>query len=448
MLTGKELPKVEKLEGDRTRALRQRKEKAIARGIPTTFPLFVDEAKGVVVKDVDGNVFIDFYGGIGVLNAGHRPDPVVEAIRGQIDKYLHTSFPIIHYEPYVALGEKLTQITPGNHEKRAMFVNSGAEGVENAVKIARAYTKKPGIVSFEGGFHGRTLLTMTLTSKVKPYKHGFGPFAPEIYKIPFAYCYRCAYNLKYPECEMACVDQIRRFFVSEVDPENIAAMVVEPVQGEGGFIVPPREFLSGLKRICEENNIVFIADEIQSGFARTGKMFAVENFDVIPDLMVTAKSIASGMVLSGVTGRADIMDAPGPAQIGGTYGGNPVACAAALATIEYMEKGKLAERAIEIGKLAVEKVKEMQSEHHQIGDVRALGAMIGVEFVKDRASLEPAKEATTMIRDECLKRGLIVLPSGIFGNVIRMLMPLVITDDQLNRAMSIFEESCEVVLKE
>jgi len=447
MIRGTELANVGRVQGEKTKELMEKKKRYVSRGIPTVIPIFVDEAKGAVVRDIDGNTYIDFYAGIGVLNAGHRPDTVVDAIKDQTDKYLHTSFPITHYEPYVALCEKLASITPGNHEKKAMLVNSGAEAVENAAKIARAYTKKPGLVAFEAGFHGRTLLTMTLTSKVKPYKFGFGPFAPEVYKIPSAYCYRCVYQSTYPGCGMHCVEQCKRFFVSEVDPASIAAMIIEPVQGEGGFIVPPPEFLPGIKGICEENGIVFIADEIQSGFARTGKMFAVEHFGVEPDLTVMAKSIASGIPLSAVAGKAEIMDAPDPAYIGGTYGGNPVACAAGLATIDYMEKEKLTERAVRIGKFAVDKLKEMEEGYPQIGEIRALGAMIGVEFVTDRGTKEPAKQETSMIVGECFKRGLLTLGAGIFGNVVRMLMPLVITDEQLSQAMSIFEESCEVVLK-
>jgi 4-aminobutyrate aminotransferase/(S)-3-amino-2-methylpropionate transaminase len=447
MLVGTELAEVGKGQGEKTKKLLEKKTRYISRGIPTTHPIFVDEAKGAVVRDLDGNTYLDLYAGIGVLNAGHRPDPVVDAIKKQSDKCLHTSFPITHYEPYVALAEKLTAITPGHFEKKAMFVNSGAEAVENAVKIARAYTKKPGIISFEAGFHGRTLLTMTLTSKVKPYKFGFGPFAPEVYKIPSAYCYRCVYHCTYPECEMHCVEHCKRFFVSEVDPANVAAMIIEPVQGEGGFIVPPPEFLPGLKKICDDNGILFIADEIQSGFARTGKMFAVENFGVEPDLVVMAKSIASGMVLSAVVGKAEIMDGPEPAHIGGTYGGNPVACAAGLATLDYVEKERLTERALRIGDYVVGKLREMEGKYPQIGEIRSLGAMIGVEFVKTRDSKEPAKKETSAIINECFKRGLLVLGAGIFSNVIRMLMPLVITDEQLDQSMSIFENSCEVVLK-
>jgi 4-aminobutyrate aminotransferase/(S)-3-amino-2-methylpropionate transaminase len=446
MIDGTELAEVGRVQGEKARELMEKKNRYISRGIPTTLPIFVDEAKGAVVKDVDGNTYIDFYAGIGVLNAGHRPDPVVDAVKNQTDKYLHTSFPITHYEPYVALAEKLVKITPGRFEKKAMFVNSGAEAVENAAKIARAYTKRPGLVAFESGFHGRTLLTMTLTSKVKPYKFGFGPFAPEVYKIPSAYCYRCVYHCTYPECEMYCVEQCKRFFVSEVDPANVAAMIIEPVQGEGGFIVPPPEFLPGLKKICEENGIVFVADEIQSGFARTGKMFAVENYGVEPDLIVLAKSLASGLPLSAVVGKGEIMDGPEPAHIGGTYGGNPVACAAGLATIDYIENQNLAERAVAIGRNAVEKLREVQEEHPKIGDIRALGAMIGIEFVKDLDTKEPAKHEAGLIIKECFTRGLLVMGAGIFGNVIRILMPLVTTDEQLSQAMSIFKESCDVVL--
>ena len=430
----------------KTATLRKKKEQYVARGISSLAPIFIDKANGAIVSDIDGHKYIDFYGGIGVINAGHCPQPVVTAIKNQAEKLLHSCFMVGMYAPYVELAEKLCLITPGDHAKKAMFVNSGAEAVENAVKIARAYTKRPSVIAFEGGFHGRTLLTMTLTSKVKPYKHEFGPFAPEVYKAPAASCYRCMYRSTYPGCGMACLEHFERFFTSEVDPESVAAMVIEPVQGEGGFIVPPKEFLPGLKKICENYGIVFIADEVQSGFARTGKLFACEHYGVVPDLMTMAKGIASGMPLSAVVGKAEIMDAPTAGRIGGTYGGNPVACAAALATIELMEREELPQRALKIGKTIVTKLQKLQQRFPQIGDVRGLGAMVAVELVKDPESKTPFKEAVQVIIEECFKRGLLVMGAGIYGNVLRFLPPLVISDEELDQGLTIFAEALELAL--
>ena len=446
MLTGNEMPQLGAVQGGKTLDLLARKNQFVAQGISNLAPIFVESAKGAVLKDIDQNTYIDFYGGIGVINAGHCPEAVVDAIKEQAEKLLHTCFMVGMYEPYVELAEKLCQITPGDHAKKAMFVNSGAEAVENAVKIAKAYTKRPGVIAFEGGFHGRTLMTMSLTSKVKPYKHEFGPFAPEVYKIPSAYCYRCMYKSTYPGCGMACLEAFERYFISEVDPENIAAMIIEPVQGEGGFIVPPKEFLPGLKSICEKHGIVFIADEVQSGFARTGQMFASEQLGVIPDLMTLAKGIASGMPLSAVVGRAEIMDAPTPGRIGGTYGGNPVSCAAALATINLMEQEDLSARAAKVGETIVGRLRELQQKYPQIGDIRGLGSMVALELVKDPQTKEPHKEAVPAIVQECFKRGLLTMGAGIFGNVIRFLPPIVITDEQLETGLNIFAESLDVVL--
>ena len=446
MLNGTELPNIGSAQGERTKKLLDKKNQFVAKGISNLAPIFVETAKGAVVRDLDGNEYLDFYGGIGVINAGHCPESVVDAIKEQAEKLLHTCFMVGMYEPYVELAEKLCQITPGDHAKKAMFVNSGAEAVENAIKIAKAHTKRPSVIAFEGGFHGRTLLTMTLTSKVKPYKHEFGPFAPEVYKIPSAYCYRCMYKSTYPGCGMACLEAFDRYFISEVDPESVAAMIIEPVQGEGGFIVPPKEFLPGLKSICEKHGIVFIADEVQSGFARTGKMFASEQLGVTPDLMTLAKGIASGMPLSAVVGRAEIMDAPTPGRIGGTYGGNPVSCAAALATIDLMEKEDLSDRAAKVGEKIVGRLQELQQKYPQVGDIRGLGSMVALELVKDPVTKEPHKEAVPAIVQECFKRGLLTMGAGIFGNVIRFLPPIVMTDEQLETALRIFEESLGKVL--
>ena len=413
----------------------------LARGISNATPVFVKEARGATIIDLDGREYIDFYGGIGAVNAGHCPPPVVDAIREQAGKLLHSCFMVAMYEPYLELAEKLIEISPGSFEKRALFVNSGAECVENAVKIARSYTKRPGIVSFECGFHGRTLMTMTLTSKVKPYKFGFGPFAPEVYKLPSAYCYRCHYRSSYPGCGMHCLEQFDRMFTAEVAPETVAAVIIEPVQGEGGFIVPPPEFLPGIQEICKKYGIVFIADEVQTGFGRTGKMFACDHWGVEPDLMTVAKAIASGMPLSGVVGRAEIMNAPDPGHLGGTYGGNPVSCAAGLATIAYIEQEKLVERSAQIGEQVRERMRQMQEKYPLIGDVRGLGAMNAIELVKDRNTKEPAKDQAAAIARYCLENGVITLSAGIFSNCIRTLMPLVITDEQLEKGLDVLEKA-------
>ncbi|HBW37236.1 MAG TPA: 4-aminobutyrate--2-oxoglutarate transaminase [Desulfosporosinus sp.] len=435
------------LPGPKSRALIDRKNKCTAKGISQGTPLFIEKASDALMTDVDGNEFIDFYGGIGVLNAGHCPRPVVEAIKEQAEKLIHTCFMVSMYEGWVDLAEKLIQITPIKGDLKVTYVNSGAEAVENAIKIARSYTKRTGVIAFEMAFHGRTNLAMGLTSKVRPYKYGFGPFTPEIYKMPSAYCYRCYYHSTYPGCGMHCLEQFERFFAAEVEAEAIAAMIIEPVQGEGGFIVPPKEFLPGLKRIAEKHGIVLIADEIQTGFGRTGKMFAVEHYGVEPDLMTMAKSIAAGMPLSAVVGKAEIMDAPGPGMIGGTFAGNPLACAAGIATINYIEQEQLSDRAAKIGASVVARLKGMQEKFPLIGDIRSLGAMIGIELVKDRETKEPAKEETAQITQECLSQGLIIISAGVYGNVIRMLMPLVIMDEQLERALNILEGAFAKVQK-
>lgn len=448
MLKGTELAAVTTKQSERTTALIKEKTKFVAEGISNLAPIFVDEAKGSVIKDIDGNLYLDFYTGIGVTTIGHCPDVVVDVIKSQSDKLLHSCFMVSMYEPYVSLAKKLVEITPGNHEKKAMFVNSGAEAVENAIKIARAYTGRQGIISFESGFHGRTLLTMSLTSKVKPYKFEFGPYAPEIYKVPFPNIYRGQLHVSEEEACQAYLDYFDRFFISEVDPSHIAAIILEPVQGEGGFNIPPKGYWKGLREICDKYGILLIADEVQTGFCRTGKMFAVEHFDVIPDLMTLAKSIASGMPLSAVVGRKDVMDAAGAGRIGGTYGGNPLACEAALATIRFMEENNLAAKSEKLGNAIVGKVRKLQKEFPQIGHIRNLGAMIGVEIVKDPISKDPDKSAVGAIIAECFKQGLLIISAGLYGNVVRFLPPLVLTDDQLNQAMIIFESAVRTVLSE
>lgn len=404
-------------------------------------PYFVKTAKGAVIYDVEGRELIDFAGGIGVMNVGHSHPKVVAAIKDQVENYTHTCFHIVMYEPYVELAERLCNMTPGKFPKMAMFANSGAEAVENAVKIARSYTKRPAVIAFENGFHGRTLLTLSLTSKVKPYKLGFGPFAPEVYRMPYAYCYRCPFGLRYPGCDAACADHLKDFFVNNVAGESTAAVIVEPIAGEGGFITPPPEYFPKLAKICHENGVVFIADEIQTGMGRTGKMFAMEHWGVEPDLVTTAKSLAAGMPLSAVVGKKEMMDEPQVGGLGGTYGGNPVCCRAALAVLDIFEEDNLLEKSERLGEKIRSRFEEWKTKFEIIGDVRGIGPMMGLELVKDRESKAPAAdEAKTIVR-LCYEKGLITLSCGNFSNVIRTLMPLVITDEQLERGLSIMEEA-------
>jgi len=401
---------------------------------------YVVSAKGAIVRDVEGRDFIDFASGIGVMNVGHSHPKVVAAIKDQAEKFTHTCFMVLPYEPVVTLAEKLCAVTPGAFPKTALFINSGAEAVENAVKIARYYTKRPAVIAFENGYHGRTLLTMSLTSKVKPYKFGFGPFAPEVYRMPFAYCYRCPFGLEYPGCDVACADHLKEFFISHVAAEKTAAVIAEPITGEGGFITPPPEYFPKLIKICRDNGILFIADEIQTGMGRTGRMFAMEHWNVEPDLMTVAKSLAAGMPLSAVVGRKEVMEVVHPFGLGGTYGGNPVACRAGLAVMEIFEEENLLQAAETLGKKLKKRFDAFQKEYELIGEVRGMGPMLALEVVKDRETKEPATDEAKALVKFCYDKGLIILSCGNFGNVIRTLMPLVITDEQLERGLAIIEE--------
>ena len=407
-------------------------------------PIFVQRAKGAVIEDVEGVEYIDFAGGIGVENVGHSAEKVVLAIKEQAEQFVHTCFHVVMYEPYIELAKRLNEITPGDFPKKTMFVNSGAEAVENGIKIARYATKRPAIIAFQNAFHGRTYMAMTLTSQVKPYKWGFGPFCPEVYRMPYAYCYRCPFGLVYPECEIHCADYLQDFFVDHVAAETVAALIVEPVQGEGGFIVPPQGYFKKLKSICEKHGIVFIMDEIQAGMGRTGKLFASEHFDVIPDIILTGKSIAAGIPLAGITGRAELMDKPHVGGLGGTYGGNPIACKAGLAVLDLLQGGLL-EKAVSLGEKLVKSCVDLQSRYEIIGDVRGLGPMIGMELVRDRDSKEPASDEAGELVRRCYERGLIILRCGPHHNVVRILMPLVITDDQMEKGLEILEESLNQV---
>jgi 4-aminobutyrate aminotransferase / (S)-3-amino-2-methylpropionate transaminase / 5-aminovalerate transaminase len=413
----------------------------MAKGFSSNKPMYIASAQGAMIYDVEGKEYIDFGGGIAVMNVGHSNPKVVQAIKDQVDKFTHTCFMVAPYEVAVKLGVKLCKIAVGKTPKRAMFANSGAEAVENAVKIARYYTKKQGIVVLDHAFHGRTLLCMTMTSKAKPYKWGFGPFAPEVYRIPNAYCYRCPFGLTYPKCDCACADYLKDFF-GKIPPDMLAAIVVEPVQGEGGFIAPPKEYFPKLAKICRDNGILFIADEIQSGMARTGgRMFAMEHCGVEPDLMTVAKSLAAGLPLSAVVGKQEIMDSVHPGGIGGTYGGNPVCCAAALAVLEVYEEEKILDKSERLGKKLGKYFRELKKRYEIIGDVRGLGPMLALELVRDRKTKEPAPDETAAIAKYALERGLSILSCGQYSNVLRTMMPLVITDEQLEKGVSILDDA-------
>ncbi len=425
--------------GPKSKELLKMRDEHVARGISYVLPAFVEEAAGAVIKDVDGNEYLDFATGIGVANFGHNHPAVVDAIKKQVDQYVHTCFMVAMYEPYVRLAAGLNRITPGSFAKKTAFFNSGAEAVENAVKLARRYTRKTAIVSLEGAFHGRTLMTMTLTSKAKPYKYGFGPFAPDVYKIPAAYCYRCRFGLSYPSCDLQCARYLEQFFAVECAADNVAAVIAEPIQGEGGFIVPPLDYFKALHEICRKNDVLLIADEIQTGFYRTGSPLASFQFGIEPDLITMAKSLAGGVPISALTGRAGVMDAAGPGEIGGTYGGNPVGCAAALAVLEVAEKEKLADAAEKTGRITAERLNQMAEKYSIIGEHRGLGAMRALELVKDRGTKDPDSDRAKAIIRRCHENGLIIITAGIFSNVIRLLMPVNIPVDQLNRGLDILE---------
>jgi 4-aminobutyrate aminotransferase/(S)-3-amino-2-methylpropionate transaminase len=426
--------------GPKAKELMELKELHVPRGPFNTVATFAEKGEGALLTDVDGNTFIDFAGAIGSLNVGHCPPQVVEALKEQLDRYIHPSFHVMMYEPYIRLAEKLNQITPGAHEKKTFFLSTGAEAVENAVKIARKYTGRKAVISFERGFHGRTLLAMSLTSKVKPYKFGFGPFAPDTYKMAYPYYYRSYDGMSAEQTDREILRRMEEFFLAEVPVEEVAAIIMEPVQGEGGFVIPSKGFVQGIRRICDKYGILLIADEVQTGFGRTGRMFAMEHFDVVPDLMTMSKSIAAGLPISAVTGRAEIMERPEPGEIGGTYGGSPLGCVAALKVIEMLERDGLIERANEIGKRITARLTLLQRKYPCIGDVRGLGAMCAMELVKDPVSKEPDKQLAGRIIQECHQRGVIIMGAGFYSNVIRFLAPLVITDGQLEEGLNVIEE--------
>jgi 4-aminobutyrate aminotransferase / (S)-3-amino-2-methylpropionate transaminase / 5-aminovalerate transaminase len=425
--------------GPRSLEILQRKAQVIADPLSIYIPVVIDHGDGAMLTDVDGNTFIDFTGGVGCLNVGHANARVTEAVQEQAARFLHTDFTIVPYETYVTLAERLVATTPISGQVKAAFFNAGTEAVENAIKFARAYTKRSAVIAFEGGFHGRTLLSLSLTSKTHPYKAGLGPFAPDVYRVPFAQDYRG------PDAADALA-ALERALVTQVAAESVAAIVIEPVQGEGGFVVAPPEFLAGIRKICDDNGIVLVIDEVQTGFGRTGKLWGIEHYDVEPDLMCVAKSIAAGLPLSGVLGRAEIMDAPDDSAIGGTYVGNPVAQAAALAVLDVFEEDGLVERAAQIGETMRERMLDWQQRWPAIGDVRGLGAMLAIELVEDPATKAPAAELATKVAEAAGERGLLLLKSGIYSNCIRVLVPLVISDAQLDEALGVWEDALDSTL--
>jgi 4-aminobutyrate aminotransferase/(S)-3-amino-2-methylpropionate transaminase len=431
------------LPGEKSKSLVERRENIVPKGVSYGVPTFAESANGALIQDVDGNTFIDFVGAIGVLNVGHCHPKVTQALHEQVDKFIHTGFNVMMFESYIELAEKLASLAPGNQEKKVLMQNSGAEAVENAVKIARKYTKRQGIISFSRGYHGRTLMTMTMTSKVKPYKFEFGPFAPEVYRAPYPYVYRRPEGLTEEQYEDYVLNEFKNFFVTDVAPETIAAVVMEPVQGEGGFIVPGKRFVQEVSKFCKEHGILFIADEIQTGFARTGRYFAIEHFEVVPDIITVSKSMGAGVPISGVIGRKEIMDAADPGELGGTYSGSPLGCKAALAVLDIIEEEELNQRGEEIGKKVMKRFQKFYDKFKCVGDIRGLGAMCAIEIVKDQETKEPAKELTNQIIKESNKRGLLIFSAGIYSNVIRLLMPLVITDEQLEEGLNILENSIE-----
>src|SRR5947209_413076 len=427
--------------GPKSKALSERRAKAVPRGLSHGTPIYVAKAEDAWLEDVDGNRYLDFAGGIGCLNVGHRRGEVVDALKQQLDCFLHTCHQVTPYAGYIRLAERMNQVPPGNFPKKTLFVNSGAEAIENAVKIARAYAKRPAIIAFEDAFHGRTMMTLALTSKTHPYKAGFAPFPGDVYRIPFAYCYRCSYSLTYPSCDLYCDRHLEDTFKRVVANEEVAAVIAEPVLGEGGFVAPPPDYFKVLIELCRKYGILFIADEVQSGFGRTGALFACERYGVEPDLLVTAKSLGGGLPLAAVTGRAEIMDAPGVGGLGGTFAGNPLSCAAALAVLDLFESENLLVRANELGAQFQRRAREWQRRWPIIGDIRGLGGMQALELVQGQDTKAPASEETKKISQYCYEHGLITITAGSYSNVIRMLVPLVITNEQMDEALDVLESA-------
>ncbi len=429
---------VTEIPGPKSQELIKRRSEAVSAALGMSMPVIVERAGGGVIIDIDGNSIIDMGAGIAVVNVGNSADRVVANVKAQVEAFTHTCFMVVPYLGYIEVCEALNELTPGKFKKKSALFNSGAEALENAVKIARRFTKRQAIVVFEHGYHGRTNLTMAMTAKNMPYKDGFGPFAPEIYRMPMAYPYRWPGGAE--ACEREALDEVLHKIEKEIGGENLAGIVIEPIQGEGGFVVPPKGFLPGLADYCKKVGALFIADEVQTGFARTGQMFACEDEGIEPDLITTAKGIAGGLPLAAVTGRADVMDSIHGGGLGGTYGGSPIACAAALGAIETIKEEKLVERSAKIGQMMRSALESMQAKYSIIGDVRGRGSMQAIELVK-AGTKEPNTEALGKIVKYCQSRGVLILTAGTYGNVIRLLPPLVMPDHLLKEALTILDEA-------
>ena len=440
---------ITEIPGPRSKEIVSRREAVTPRGAAKLTSIAVERAHGAAVTDVDGNTFLDFAGGIGMLAVGHTPESVVTAIKNQADKVIHPCGIVATSEPMVALAELLTSIAPIEGDTKATFMSSGAEAVETAVNIARAATGRPGIVVFEGAYHGRTNLTLTMTSKYALFKKGFAPFAPEVYRLPFPNLYRRPASMTDEQFVDYAIEQLEHAFIAQVDPSAVAAVVIEPVQGEGGFLPTPPKFLRRVRDLCTEHGMVMIADEIQCGMGRTGKLFAVEHYGVQPDLLTTAKSLAAGMPISAVIGKAELMDAPHPGGLGGTYSGNPITCAAAIQAVKTINMPEFLARANQVGERFREHLSRLQNEHESVGDVRGLGPMLAVEFVRDRAGKKPlSAQEVVDITAEALKRGLIILRAGLYSNCIRLLPPLNLSDEEIDEGMEVLSEAVRAALRE
>ncbi len=445
---GTQIKKVSEIPGPKSKELLARRTAALPAGLGKSTEVVVAKAEGALVWDVDGNQLIDFAGGIGMVNLGHRPQVVVDAIKAQLDQYIHTGALVTTFEPYLELAELLNDLTPGDFAKKTLLSCSGSEAVENAISVAKYYTKRPAVICFEGAYHGRTALTLSLTSKYGLFKRGFGTFAPDIYRFHSPNVYRTPKGMTEEEYIDFCIERFDQNLISHVDPSAVAAIIIEPVQGEGGFIPVPKRFLEKIRKVCDDHGIVFIADEVQAGAGRTGKFLAIEHSGVVPDIVTMAKSIGSGMPISATTGKAEIMDAPHLGGVGGTYSGSPLAVAAALATVKEIKTPAFLAKATHVGNIITNRLNAMKEKFSVIGDVRGLGAMLVVEFVKDRNTKEPDMDFAMAVIKKSVANGLILIRAGLYTNCIRFLPPIVITDEQLHEGMDVIETAIQDVLNE
>lgn len=442
------IKKISEIPGPKSKEMLLRRANALPAGLGKSTEVVVEKAQGALVWDVDGNQLIDFAGGIGMVNLGHRPQVVVDAIKEQLEKYIHTGALVTTFAPYLDFAEMLNEITPGDYPKKTLLANSGSEAVENAVAIARYYTKRPAVICFEGAYHGRTMLTLSLTSKYGLFKKGFGSYAQDIYRFHSPNVYRKPNSMTEEEYIDFCIERFDQNLISHVDPSAVAAIIIEPVQGEGGFIPVPKKFLEKIRKVCNEHGIVFIADEVQAGAGRTGKFLSIEHSGVIPDIVTMAKSIGSGMPISAITGKAEIMDAPHLGGIGGTYSGSPIAVVAAHATVKAINTPAFLAKATHVGNIITSRLTAMKDKFSIIGDIRGLGAMLVVEFVKDRKTKEPDMDFAMAVIKKCVSNGLLLIRAGLYTNCIRFLPPIVITDEQLNEGMDVIEQAIAEVLEE